>query len=152
MILACGHKTSSPTNTLVHDEHCRTVNKLVYALSCPSSATLTGCAGSNLVHGIRPIAQASRFAVQKNQMLTNWGLVHMQGQFINDRQVLLRAAEEAGISGAQQLVDNEDQLKSEVDSSFLHPGIAKTELRMPACSICMDGLWYPCPKLCSRYH
>ena len=64
----------------------------------------------------------------------------MQGQFINDRQVLLRAAEEAGISGAEQLIDNEDQLKSEVDCSFLHPGNAKFEFEMPAWSICTDGL------------
>lgn len=38
----------------------------------------------------------------------------MQGQFINDRQVLLTAAEEAGVEGAQQLLDNENELKSEV--------------------------------------
>ena len=38
----------------------------------------------------------------------------VQGQFINDKQVLLKAAETAGISGAQELLDDEDQLKPEV--------------------------------------
>ena len=59
----------------------------------------------------------------------------MQGQFINDKQVLLRAAQEAGISGAQQLIDDEDQLKSEVHCRPLHPG--KPEPRTPALLICM---------------
>lgn len=42
-------------------------------------------------------------------------MMHVQGQFINDRQVLLNAAAEAGVLGAEELVDNEDQLKSEVN-------------------------------------
>lgn len=37
-----------------------------------------------------------------------------QGQFINDREVLLNAAKESGVAGAQELMDNEEQLKSEV--------------------------------------
>ena len=37
-----------------------------------------------------------------------------QGQFINDKQVLLTAAETAGVRGAQELLDDEDQLKPEV--------------------------------------
>lgn len=43
----------------------------------------------------------------------------MQGQFINDKQVLLKAAEEAGIDGAQQLLDSDDELKSEVSTTLL---------------------------------
>ena len=39
---------------------------------------------------------------------------HVQGQFINDKQVLLKAAEEAGVAGAQQLLEDENELKSEV--------------------------------------
>ena len=45
----------------------------------------------------------------------------VQGQFINDRQVLLKAAEKAGVTGAQDLLDDEEQLKSEVRSHALHP-------------------------------
>ncbi len=41
-------------------------------------------------------------------------LVILQGQFINDRQVLLKAAKEASISGAEELLDDEDELKPEV--------------------------------------
>ena len=40
--------------------------------------------------------------------------VMVQGQFINDKQVLLKAADEAGVQGAQHLLDNEEELKSEV--------------------------------------
>lgn len=40
--------------------------------------------------------------------------VSVQGQFINDREVLLNAAKESGVTGAQELMDNEEQLKSEV--------------------------------------
>ena len=43
----------------------------------------------------------------------------MQGQFINDKQVLLKAAEEAGVEGAQHLLDTEDELKSEVSIGLL---------------------------------
>ena len=43
----------------------------------------------------------------------------VQGQFINDEQVLLKAAEEAGVIGAQQLLDNDDELKSEVSRDVL---------------------------------
>lgn len=42
----------------------------------------------------------------------------MQGQFINDKQVLLKAAQEAGIDGAQQLLDSDDELKSEVSTNY----------------------------------
>lgn len=43
----------------------------------------------------------------------------VQGQFINDKQVLLSAAEEAGVEGAQHLLDTEDELKSEVGTDLL---------------------------------
>lgn len=43
----------------------------------------------------------------------------VQGLFINDKQVLLKAAEEAGIEGAQHLLDTEDELKSEVGTDLL---------------------------------
>lgn len=45
----------------------------------------------------------------------------LQGQFINDKQVLLQAAEAAGVTGAQELLDDEEQLKPEVgwlDTTF----------------------------------
>jgi hypothetical protein len=40
----------------------------------------------------------------------------LQGQFINDKQVLLKAAEQASVSGAEELLNDEDELKSEVIS------------------------------------
>ena len=43
----------------------------------------------------------------------------VQGQFINDKQVLLKAAKEAGVDGAQELLDNDDELKSEVSTILL---------------------------------
>ena len=43
----------------------------------------------------------------------------VQAQFINDKQVLLKAAEEAGVQGAQQLLDDENELKSEVSCKRL---------------------------------
>ena len=43
----------------------------------------------------------------------------MQGQFINDKQVLLRAADEAGVEGAQRLLDTEDELTNEVRAALL---------------------------------
>lgn len=42
------------------------------------------------------------------------GVAVLQGMFINDKQVLLKAAEKAGVEGAQQLLDDEDELKPEV--------------------------------------
>ena len=42
------------------------------------------------------------------------GVAVLQGMFINDKQVLLTAAEKAGVEGAQQLLDDEDELKPEV--------------------------------------
>ena len=56
----------------------------------------------------------------------------MQGQFINDKQVLLRAAEEAGIDGAQQLLDSDDELKSEVIIFLL--AVNCLEAGLSACS------------------
>ncbi len=38
----------------------------------------------------------------------------LQGQFINDKQVLLKAAQQASVSGAEELLNDEDVLKSEV--------------------------------------
>ncbi len=38
----------------------------------------------------------------------------LQGQFINDKQVLLKAAQQASVSGAEELLNDEDELKSEV--------------------------------------
>ena len=45
--------------------------------------------------------------------------VILQGQFINDKQVLMKAADEAGVSGAEELLNDEDELKSEVLSGVV---------------------------------
>jgi len=70
----------------------------------------------NTLNSHRLIALAGKQGLDKQDKLIEalFKAYFTQGQFINDRQVLLRAAEEAGISGAEQLIDNEDQLKSEV--------------------------------------
>lgn len=60
--------------------------------------------------------------------------VTLQGQFINDKQVLLKAADKAGVSGAQELLNDEEELKSEVNSGVV---------RIPA---------YIGWKICCRLH
>ena len=61
----------------------------------------------------------------------------VQGQFINDKQVLLKAAQEAGVEGAQQLLDSEDELKSEVGRSvhglFVATVQAAFSIQQPSC-------------------
>ena len=46
--------------------------------------------------------------------------VILQGQFINDKQVLLKAAAGAGVSGAQELLDDEDELTPEASAGVVH--------------------------------
>ena len=57
--------------------------------------------------------------------------VTLQGQFINDKQVLLKAADEAGVSGAEELLNDEDELKSEVISGVVRMH-GKIRLRLHA--------------------
>lgn len=58
-----------------------------------------------------------------------------QGQFINDKEVLLKAAKEAGVEGAQHLLDTEDELKSEVSKALL--AVYNAQYCCCACSSCI---------------
>lgn len=77
--------------------------------------SMEGKTGSTL-NSHRLIALAGRQGLDKQDKLVEllFRAYFTQGQFINDEQVLLKAAEEAGVIGAQQLLDNDDELKSQV--------------------------------------
>lgn len=77
--------------------------------------TMDGQTGSTL-NSHRLIALAGQQGLDKQDKLveTLFRAYFTEGQFINDKQVLLKAAETAGVTGAQELLDDEDQLKSEV--------------------------------------
>ncbi|KAL3150213.1 hypothetical protein ABBQ32_000072 [Trebouxia sp. C0010 RCD-2024] len=79
------------------------------------SYTMEGSTG-NTLNSHRLIALAGQQGLDKQDKLVEllFKAYFTQGLFINDKQVLLKAAEEAGIEGAQHLLDTEDELKSEV--------------------------------------
>lgn len=70
----------------------------------------------NTLNSHRLIALAGQQGLDKQDKLVEllFKAYFTEGMFINDKQVLLTAAEKAGVEGAQQLLDDEDELKPEV--------------------------------------
>ncbi|KAL0028163.1 hypothetical protein WJX77_011577 [Trebouxia sp. C0004] len=77
--------------------------------------SMEGQTGSTL-NSHRLIALAGQQGLDKQDKVVEalFRAYFTEGQFINDKQVLLKAAEQASISGAEELLNDEDELKSEV--------------------------------------
>lgn len=77
--------------------------------------SMEGQTGSTL-NSHRLIALAGQQGLDKQDKVVEalFRAYFTEGQFINDKQVLLKAAQQASVSGAEELLNDEDELKSEV--------------------------------------